>query len=394
MFLEKYLPSYMQDQLEMKFMDLRQEETSVAEYEVKFSELSRFVPEYVNTEPSGKSTSSVRFQSKDLSVGVESRMLRGYSRDSQGRVPVPSVSGSFEVVVLDPSSIVNRGVEWWKMVGTLVGGVVDIDGLIGLLVDCWCRLESDWKMPPKKATQSKEDSSSLAEGPVINEILDLLRQQQQQQLQNWLKEMEKAFTLTQESARELEGENPVSWTRFTELFLEKYFPNGLRNQLEVEFLELKQGERSVLEYEAKFTELARLVPEYVSTEIQKARRFQQGLKPEIRRGVVALQLKTYSSMVQAALVVESDQKLVVKEESDKKRKSEGVMNKADQGGSSQEFENRFGRNRSKGFRRQSLFQARSSVTSIASTLAQSVKSAVDCKSYDKRHSGSCKKNVQ
>ncbi|KAL8109722.1 hypothetical protein AgCh_025720 [Apium graveolens] len=50
MFLEKYLPSYMQDQLEMKFLDLRQEDMSVAEYEVKFSELSRFVPEYVNTE--------------------------------------------------------------------------------------------------------------------------------------------------------------------------------------------------------------------------------------------------------------------------------------------------------------------------------------------------------
>ncbi|KAL8095604.1 hypothetical protein AgCh_036864 [Apium graveolens] len=50
MFLEKYLSSYMQDQLEMKFLDLRQEDMSVAEYEVKFSELSRFVPEYVNTE--------------------------------------------------------------------------------------------------------------------------------------------------------------------------------------------------------------------------------------------------------------------------------------------------------------------------------------------------------
>ncbi|KAL8120104.1 hypothetical protein AgCh_017289 [Apium graveolens] len=34
----------------MKFLDLRQEDMSVAEYEVKFSELSRFIPEYVNTE--------------------------------------------------------------------------------------------------------------------------------------------------------------------------------------------------------------------------------------------------------------------------------------------------------------------------------------------------------
>ncbi|XP_074374734.1 uncharacterized protein LOC141715152 [Apium graveolens] len=130
--------------------------------------------------------------------------------------------------------------------------------------------------------------------------------------------MEKAFTLTQvndglkptmrviflrvrkliwwESTRALEGEGPVSSTRFTELFLEKYFPDYLQNQLEVEFLELKQGEKSLAEYEAKFTELARFVPEYVNSEAQKAKRFQQGLKPEIHSGVLTLQLKAYPSL--------------------------------------------------------------------------------------------------
>ncbi|XP_074352925.1 uncharacterized protein LOC141692085 [Apium graveolens] len=98
-----------------------------------------------------------------------------------------------------------------------------------------------------------------------------------------------------ESIRALEEEGPVSWTKFTKLFLEKYFPYCLQNQLEVEYLELKQGEKSLSEYEAKFTELARLAPGYVSTEIQKVKRFQQGLKPEIRSGVVALQLKIYPS---------------------------------------------------------------------------------------------------
>ncbi|KAL8115212.1 hypothetical protein AgCh_021877 [Apium graveolens] len=232
------------------------------------------------------------------------------------------------------------------------------------------------KMPPKKATQSKGNNSSLwrvHDDFKTNYASYFLKNE----ANYWW-----------ESARSLHGEGPVSWTRFTELFLEKYFPNCLRNQLEVEFLELKQGERSVLEYEAKFKGLARLVPEYVSVEIQKARRFQQGLKPKIRRGVVALQLKTYSSMVQATLVMESDQKLAVKEESDKKRKSEGVMDKADQGESSQEFQ--FGRNRSKRFRRQSFSHTRSDTISITSTPAQSDELAVDCKSCDRRHSGSCK----
>ena len=77
----------------------------------------------------------------------------------------------------------------------------------------------------------------------------------------WLKEMEKAFALTKvsedlktdyasyflrndsnywwESTRALEGEGPVPWARFTELFLEKYFPACLQSQMEMEFLELK-----------------------------------------------------------------------------------------------------------------------------------------------------------
>ncbi|XP_074323888.1 uncharacterized protein LOC141660803 [Apium graveolens] len=172
----------------------------------------------------------------------------------------------------------------------------------------------------------------------------------------WLKEMEKAFTLTQvsdnlksdytsyflkgeanywwESTRALKGEVPVSWTRFTELFLDKYFPEYLQSQLEVKFLELKQDENSVAEYEASFTKLARLVHVYVSTKSQKTKRFQQGLKPKICGGVVALQLKTYPFVVQDALVIESDQKLAAKEKGDKKRKSKGATSKTDQGGSS------------------------------------------------------------
>ncbi|KAL8088909.1 hypothetical protein AgCh_038612 [Apium graveolens] len=112
------------------------------------------------------------------------------------------------------------------------------------------------------------------------------------------------------------------------------------------------GENSVAEYEAKFTELARLAPEYVNTEIQKARRFEQGLKPKVRSGVVALQLKTYTSVVQAALVIESDQKLASKERSDKKRKFDSGVDKADREESSQKFPRKFGRNRNKRFRRQ------------------------------------------
>ncbi|XP_074347335.1 uncharacterized protein LOC141686184 [Apium graveolens] len=190
-------------------------------------------------------------------------------------------------------------------------------------------------MPPKKNIPSNSSSRNSDGDPVMDYASYFLKGE----ANNWW-----------ESTRALEGEGPVFWTRFTELFLEKYFSDCLRNQLEVEFLELKQDEKSVAEYEAKFTEFARLVPVYVSTEAQKEKRLWQGLKPEIRSGVVDLQLKTYTSVVQAALVIESDQKLAAKERGDKKRKFDDGSGKANQGESIQKFPKPFGRNRSRRFR--------------------------------------------
>ncbi|XP_074346902.1 uncharacterized protein LOC141685712 [Apium graveolens] len=50
MFLDKYFPRYMQTQMEMKLFELKQENMTVGEYEKKFTELSRFVGEYVDSE--------------------------------------------------------------------------------------------------------------------------------------------------------------------------------------------------------------------------------------------------------------------------------------------------------------------------------------------------------
>ncbi|KAL8125171.1 hypothetical protein AgCh_012737 [Apium graveolens] len=59
----------------------------------------------------------------------------------------------------------------------------------------------------------------------------------------------------------------------------------------------------------------------------------------------------YTSVVQAALVIESDQKLASKERSDKKRKFDSGADKADREESSQKFPRKFGRNKNKKFRR-------------------------------------------
>jgi len=47
----------------------------------------------------------------------------------------------------------------------------------------------------------------------------------------------------------------VTWAVFRREFLNRYFPEDVRGKKEIEFLELKQGDKSVTEYTAKFVEL-------------------------------------------------------------------------------------------------------------------------------------------
>ncbi|KAL8089415.1 hypothetical protein AgCh_039026 [Apium graveolens] len=75
--------------------------------------------------------------------------------------------------------------------------------------------------------------------------------------------------------------------------------------MEIKFLKLKQDRVTVAEYEAKFTELSRFVPEFVNTEEKKTRRFQLGLKQWIQNRVAVLELTDYATLVQKASIVEA-----------------------------------------------------------------------------------------
>ena len=109
-----------------------------------------------------------------------------------------------------------------------------------------------------------------------------------------------------ESVKTMENTEVIAWERFTELFLEKYFPQYIQSQMELKFFELKQDNLNVIEYEAKFTELDRFVPEYVDTYKKRARRFQQELKSWIRSRVAVFELTTYSAVVQKAMIIEGE----------------------------------------------------------------------------------------
>ena len=68
----------------------------------------------------------------------------------------------------------------------------------------------------------------------------------------------------------------MTWAEFYELFMRKYFPATTRHAKAREFLELKQGSMTVMEYVAKFTELARFADDYLATNMTKVRKFEDG----------------------------------------------------------------------------------------------------------------------
>ena len=141
---------------------------------------------------------------------------------------------------------------------------------------------------------------------------------------HWFMQIEKvleAMEITSDATRiriaefQLEGEAQVwwkwartsrdlevmTWAEFQELFIGKYFPEIAKAQ---EFLELKHGAMTVMDYVTRFTELARFIDDYVATNLAKVTRFKNGLKLSIRARIVGLHLQDMDSMVGTTLTIE------------------------------------------------------------------------------------------
>jgi len=84
-----------------------------------------------------------------------------------------------------------------------------------------------------------------------------------------------------ETAKLRGDEPPITWERLKELMDTKYYPRNATK--EQQFLSLKQGNMSVMEYAAKFNELSCFAPHQVATEEMKMDPFEQGLKGSTSR---------------------------------------------------------------------------------------------------------------
>ena len=146
---------------------------------------------------------------------------------------------------------------------------------------------------------------------------------------HWFRQIERillAMEITSDTTRitlasfQLEGESQIwwewvttsrdletmTWDDFRRLFIGKYFPASARHAKAREFLELRQGTMIVLEYVARFIELARFGDDYVAIDAAKVRRFEDGLKLSIRGKIVGHNLQDMDSMISTALIIEKE----------------------------------------------------------------------------------------
>ena len=70
------------------------------------------------------------------------------------------------------------------------------------------------------------------------------------------------------------GEPELAWNELKVLIDAQYYPQDVRRTKEREFLRLKQGEMSVIEYAAKFNELSRFALNQVATEEMRMGHFE------------------------------------------------------------------------------------------------------------------------
>src|SRR3954463_751465 len=149
---------------------------------------------------------------------------------------------------------------------------------------------------------------------------------------DWLKEIERIFrvmdcTPTQkvrygthmlakeaddwwlETRRRLEAHGEeITWIAFRMEFLRKYFPEDVRGKKEIEFLKLKQGNKSVVEYAGKFGELAKFYQYYdgANGEFSKCIKFENGLRPEIKKAVSYQKIRIFVDLVDSCRIYEED----------------------------------------------------------------------------------------
>ncbi|XP_017412819.1 uncharacterized protein LOC108324383 [Vigna angularis] len=102
-----------------------------------------------------------------------------------------------------------------------------------------------------------------------------------------------------------DAQQPITWEVFRNKFYEECFPDSVRFAKEVEFLQLVQGSMSVSEYTNKFKHLVRFNT-MATSEVWQCRKFENGLRSDLKVLISSLCIRTFPAMVERAKVLEKN----------------------------------------------------------------------------------------
>src|SRR4051812_15566774 len=97
----------------------------------------------------------------------------------------------------------------------------------------------------------------------------------------------------------------TTWQEFQSAFRAWHLPQGLMHQKKEEFLKLRQGETTVVDYHRKFLELSRYAVDEVDADARKQEKFRRGLNPDIKLALVLHDCADFATLVSKAFRVET-----------------------------------------------------------------------------------------
>ena len=96
----------------------------------------------------------------------------------------------------------------------------------------------------------------------------------------------------------------MTWDLFQEGFRAAHISSGVMKLKKEEFLDLRQGDRNVIEYMNEFNNLASYAPDEVDTDAKKRKRFLNGLDGKISILMTFSYTPDYQSLVDQAIILE------------------------------------------------------------------------------------------
>jgi hypothetical protein len=96
----------------------------------------------------------------------------------------------------------------------------------------------------------------------------------------------------------------VTWAEFRDAFRAQDIPTGMMRKKHQEFLNLKQGGRSVHDYSKQFKQLAQYAPDQVDTDEKKKNRFMIGLSTKLQERMVLNTGGTFPEFVSNVMIAD------------------------------------------------------------------------------------------